>query len=68
MDLSPTVSLLISDPSRKKDAFPFQREISLFQFQTWIYFPRPLHSEMINASSILAAGSFSTFIAKTLFP
>jgi hypothetical protein len=68
MDLSPTVSLLISDPSRKKDAFPFQREISLFQFQTWIYFPRPLRSQMVKASSILAAARFLELRRKKLIP
>jgi hypothetical protein len=68
MNLISEVELLVSDPSAKQVAFPFQREISLFQFQTWIYFPRPLHSEMVNASSILAAARFLELRRKTIIP
>jgi hypothetical protein len=68
MNLISEVKLLVSDPSAKQIAFPFQREIGLFQFQTWIYFSRPLHSEMVNTSSILAAAKFLDVRHKTILP
>ena len=68
MDLSLAVRLLISEPSKKQDVFPFQREICLFRFQTWIYFPRPLHSKMVNASNILAAARFFELRREKIIP
>jgi hypothetical protein len=39
LDLNDTIDLLASEPSQRQPAFPFEREIRLYQFQTWIYFP-----------------------------
>jgi hypothetical protein len=38
--LNETVDLLVRDPARSQPTFPYEREIRLYQFQTWIYFPK----------------------------
>ena len=68
MDLGSAVKLLVSAPSGKQDGFPFEREISLFQFQTWIYVPRPRHTEMVSASSTLAAARFLELRPRKVVP
>jgi hypothetical protein len=39
MEIEQTIDLLLSDPTKRAPDFPFEREIRLHQFQTWIYFP-----------------------------
>src|SRR6266478_6936923 len=53
LDLNDTIDLLASEPSQRQPAFPFEREIRLYQFQTWIYFPRD--SKMLKIAGRLAA-------------
>jgi hypothetical protein len=45
LDIDDTVELLVTDPRKRPASFPFEREIRLFQFKTWIYFPE---SEMVR--------------------
>jgi hypothetical protein len=45
LDIDDTVKLLITDPRQRAASFPFEREIRLFQFKTWIYFPE---TEMVH--------------------
>jgi hypothetical protein len=52
LDLNDTIDLLVSEPSKRQPAFPFEREIRLYQFQTWIYFPR---DSMLKIAGRLAA-------------
>ena len=69
MDLSPTVSLLISDPWKKRDAFPFQREITVSSnFTPGFIFLVLCVPKMVNASSILAAAKFLELRRKKLIP
>jgi hypothetical protein len=53
LDLNDTIDLLASESSKRQAAFPFEREIRLCQFQTWIYFPRD--SKMLKIAGRLAA-------------
>jgi hypothetical protein len=48
-DLNNTIELLVSDPSGSQPAFLYEREIRLYQFQTWIYCPDPSIVEMAAA-------------------
>src|SRR5436190_18762210 len=43
-----------------QDAFPFEREILLFQFQTWIYSPDS--SRVAENSAVLAGAGFLRFL------
>jgi hypothetical protein len=46
MDINDTIDLLVSSPQQRAAAFPFEREIRLYQFKVWIYRPKPL--DMVN--------------------
>jgi hypothetical protein len=45
LDIDDTIKLLVTDPRQRAASFPFEREIRLFQFKTWIYFPE---TEMVR--------------------
>jgi hypothetical protein len=45
LDIDDTIELLVTDPHQRPASFPFEREIRLFQFKIWIYFPE---TEMVH--------------------
>jgi hypothetical protein len=45
LDIDDTIKLLATDPRQRAASFPLEREIRLFQFKTWIYFPE---TEMVH--------------------
>jgi hypothetical protein len=53
-DLRTQVRKLISEDD--VSAFPFERELLLFQYQTWIYFPKPKRA--VDTALVLAATRF----------
>jgi hypothetical protein len=57
MDINATIEMLIRDPENYQPAFPYEREIRLYQFQTWIYFPEP-EMEMVEMAGSLAAAKY----------
>jgi hypothetical protein len=65
LNLNDTIDLLVSEPSQRPPAFRFEREMRLYQFQTWIYFPKPLSMakipkplSMVKMAGRLAATKF----------
>src|SRR5258708_6420183 len=56
MDFDPNeaLELLVSDVALSKQAFPYERQIRLCQFQTWIYFPED-SSDMVRMAGSIAA-------------
>jgi hypothetical protein len=57
MDINATIEMLIRDPENYQPTFPYEREIRLYQFQTWIYFPEP-EMEMVEMAGSLAAAKY----------
>jgi hypothetical protein len=57
MDINATIQMLSRDPENYQPAFPYEREIRLYQFQTWIYFPEP-EMEMVEMAGSLAAAKY----------
>jgi hypothetical protein len=70
MDFDPTeaVELLVSSaPARSQQTFPYERQIRLCQFQTWIYFPEePL--DMVRMAGSLAAVKYLNIRERELLP
>jgi hypothetical protein len=63
-DLDDTITLLLG---RRKEEFPHEREIRLFQFQTWIWYPaESLHAP--NHAGRLAAAALLRNIETKRFP
>jgi hypothetical protein len=56
IDLKDIIDLLVADISHRQPAFAFEREIRLYQFQTWICFPKA--PRMVKMAGQLAAAKF----------
>src|ERR1700738_5725698 len=69
MDFDPTeaIQLLVSSAARSQQAFPYERQIRLCQFQTWIFFPEePL--DMVRMAGSLAAVKYLNIRERELLP
>jgi hypothetical protein len=65
LDLSDTFELLLSDPARYHPAFPYEREIRLHQFVTWIYFSKD-SMFMVRVAGMLTAARYLGKLEKKL--
>jgi len=55
LNINDTIELLTSDTRQRVNSFPYEREIRLFQLQTWIYCP---DNKIIRIAGRLAAAKF----------
>src|SRR5215469_16368989 len=62
LDQKDAIALLADE---RKPSFSFEREIRLFQFQTWIYFPES--EAMHRAAGLLAAAKLLEHIQEKTF-
>jgi hypothetical protein len=67
MDLNATMEMLVRDPAKYQPAFPYEREIRLYEFQTWIYFPEA-EMEMVEMAGSLAAAKYLSRLECQLVP
>ena len=69
MEFDPTeaVQLLVSSAARSQQAFPYERQIRLCQFQTWIYFPEQSLG-MVRMAGSLAAVKYLNIRERQLPP
>jgi hypothetical protein len=63
LDIDDTVKLLVTDPRQRAASFPFEREIRLFQFKTWIYFPE---MEMVRMAGRIVATLYLMRLAQRI--
>jgi len=64
-DLNGTIELLISNPARSEPAFPYEREIRLYQLRTWVSCPDPAIVEMAAA---LCGAKYLKLLERKLTP
>jgi hypothetical protein len=66
MDINETIELLTADPQRRPPTFPFEREIRLFQFKVWIYFPTS--PEMVRMAGRIVASWYLMHMESGVLP